>query len=138
MTDYTGGCACGGVRYRVAGELRPVEACHCETCRRTSGHYVAATACDRGALVLESAETLTWWNSSPGHRRGFCRRCGGNLFWDEEGDPTISIWAGTLDLPTGIRLSRHIFTAEKGDYYDLTDGLPQAKRWPADEAGGQG
>ena len=33
---------------------------------------------------------------------------------------------GCIDEPTGLALERHIFVAEKGDYYDLRDGLPQA------------
>ena len=40
----TGGCLCGAVRYRVAGPLRDVVACHCAQCRRSSGHFAAATA----------------------------------------------------------------------------------------------
>ena len=43
----TGGCLCGGVRYAVTGPLRDIIACHCEQCRRSSGHFVAATACRR-------------------------------------------------------------------------------------------
>jgi hypothetical protein len=137
MSAHTGGCACRAVRYRVEGDLRPVVACHCETCRRITGHHVAATACGRDRLTLESAGTLTWWASSPGIRRGFCGRCGGNLFWEREGDQTVSIGAGTLDLPTGLTLVGHIFTAEKGDYYELEDGLPQAALRPGDSPGSQ-
>ena len=40
---HTGGCLCGGVRYRVAGRLLPVVACHCGQCRRTLGHFGAYT-----------------------------------------------------------------------------------------------
>ena len=46
----TGGCLCGAVRYRVAGPLRDVVACHCGQCRRSSGHHAAATAARRGDL----------------------------------------------------------------------------------------
>ena len=35
---------------------------------------------------------------------------------------------GALDTPTGTQLAIHIFVAEKGDYYDITDGLPQNPR----------
>ncbi|MGH8319046.1 MAG: hypothetical protein ACREUL_13890 [Steroidobacteraceae bacterium] len=42
----------------------------------------------------------------------------------------MSIWAGTLDAPTGLRPAMDIFVAEKGDYYEITDGLPQWPRWP--------
>jgi hypothetical protein len=32
---------------------------------------------------------------------------------------------GALDQPTQLKLARHIFVADKGDYYDITDELPQ-------------
>jgi hypothetical protein len=35
---------------------------------------------------------------------------------------------GALDGATGVQLERHIFVAEKGDYYDIADGLPQNPR----------
>lgn len=30
-----------------------------------------------------------------------------------------------IDGPTGLTLREHIFVADKGDYYDIADGLPQ-------------
>lgn len=33
--------------------------------------------------------------------------------------------SGTLDGATGIKTAKHIFTADKGDYYDIADSLPQ-------------
>ena len=60
--------------------------------------------------------------------RGFCRRCGASLFWRRSGADRISIAAGTLDGPTGLRTAAHIFVADRGDYYEITDDLP---RFPA-------
>ena len=120
----TGRCACGEIRYWVTGPLRPIVACHCAECRRTSGHHVAATSCLRENLTVEGQPK--WWVSSPGRRRGFCGTCGSTLFWDREGTPGISIFAGSLDQPTGLEMIGHIFLAEKGDYYTIADGLPQA------------
>ncbi len=37
----------------------------------------------------------------------------------------LAISAGSLDAPTGVVLEKHIFVAEKGDYYPIADGLPQ-------------
>ena len=130
-TEHQGGCLCGGVRYRVRGPLRDVIACHCSQCRRTSGHYVAATSAAVEDLVLESAATLAWYRSSAQAERGFCSRCGGNLFWRPEpaGEPRISIMAGTLDVPTGLRTLEHIFVADKSDYYELSDGVVQKAEW---------
>lgn len=121
----SGGCLCGGVRYRVDGTLSDVGACHCSQCRRTTGHYFAATTCKREALGFDTDETLAWYESSPGIYRGFCARCGASLFWRDSRREEIDILAGTLDKPTGLKLVDHIFVADKGDYYEITDGLPQ-------------
>jgi len=119
----TGSCLCGAVRYRTDGPLRPVIACHCTQCRKTSGHHVAATAAPRAGLAIEGE--VRWFASSPTARRGFCPVCGSNLFWDGPGSH-LSIFAGSLDGDPGVRLAGHIFCADKGAYYDITDGLPQA------------
>jgi hypothetical protein len=94
-------------------------------CRRASGHFAAATACAPEHLRLLCAETLRWYRSSATARRGFCAICGSQLFWEPGHGSHISIWAGTLDAPTGLKAAEHIFVAEKGDYYEITDGLPQ-------------
>ena len=119
-----GSCLCGAVRYAVHGPLRPVIACHCVQCRKTSGHHVAATSAPRESVVTEGE--VTWYASSPVARRGFCGVCGSNLFWDGPGSH-LSIFAGTLDGDPGVRLAGHIFCADKGAYYDIADGLPQAE-----------
>ncbi|MDQ0475266.1 GFA family protein [Labrys wisconsinensis] len=127
----TGGCLCGGVRYEIRGELRPVIACHCSQCARTSGHFVAATSCAAADLTLVSDATLTWYRSSDIAERGFCRTCGGNLFWKPDQGDAISITAGTLDRPTGLAVAEHIYVGSKSDYYQIRDGLPQQESWDA-------
>ena len=119
----TGSCLCGVVRYRVSGPLRPVIACHCIQCRKTSGHHVAATSAPRESVEIDGE--VAWYRSSDTARRGFCPICGSNLFWDGPGE-NLSIFAGTLDGDPGIRLAGHIFCADKGAYYEIADGLPQA------------
>lgn len=125
--ERTGGCVCGRVRYTVTGPLRPVVACHCRECRRATGHYWAATRGYRENLRLDRDDGLHWYESSPGVHRGICANCGSNLFFDRLSGDGISISAGTLDDPTGLRMVQHIFVGEKGDYYDIADGLPQAE-----------
>ena len=124
--NHGGGCLCGAVRYRVRGALREVIGCHCRQCRRTSGHYVAATRAAHADFELERDEGLRWYTSSPGIRRGFCGVCGASLFWQRDGADAISIMAGTFDGPIGVRLARHIHTATAGDYYSIDPALPQA------------
>lgn len=121
MTCVTGGCLCGQVRIRVTGALRPVIACHCHQCRKTSGHHVAATAAPRDAIAIDGP--VSWYQSSATARRGFCGTCGSQLFWDGPGTH-LSIFAGALDAPTGLALAGHIYCGSKGDYYRIADDLP--------------
>jgi hypothetical protein len=53
------------------------------------------------------------------------------VFWKESasGSNCTSIMAGTLDMPTGLRLIQHIFVADKSDYYEINDGAPQSAQW---------
>ena len=119
----TGACLCGAVKYTVAGPLRAVIACHCKQCQRTSGFHVAATSAHRDTVEIDG--DVTWYRSSDTAKRGFCGTCGSNLFWDGSGQ-NLSVFAGSLDAPTGLKLAGHIYCADKGDYYEIDDDLPKA------------
>jgi hypothetical protein len=108
------------VRYEVRGPLRDVLICHCEECRRWHGHVSASTAVSRGDLAVLDERALRWIQSprsDAAARRGFCGECGSSLFWDAPGRRTISIAAGTLDAPTGLRVAGHWYVSQAGDYY---------------------
>jgi len=84
---------------------------------------VAAISARRAALQISGE--LRWYQSSKAARRGFCPTCGGNLFWDGQGE-NISIMAGTLENSVGLPAIGHIFVADKAGYVQICDGLPQA------------
>ena len=119
----TGSCLCCGVKYEVEGPLRPVVYCHCEQCRKTSGHHVAASSAPRDKVKISG--DLRWYSSSQTARRGFCPTCGGNLFWDGPGK-NLSIMAGTLDDTSALSAAGHIFVDDKAGYVEICDGLSQA------------
>ena len=126
MTEiHDGSCLCGAVRFRARGEMREVIACHCTQCRKQTGHYLAATNVADENLTLEGDESLRWYRASSFARRGFCGNCGSVLFWKADSESYTSITAGSFEKPTGLKLTVHIFCADKGDYYDIDDGLPQ-------------
>ena len=112
----TGGCLCGRVTYTVSGDMDSIVGCHCRQCRKTSGHFVAATRVNENNLTVTDQQALTWYQSSDSAKRGFCRHCGSSLFWKNITRPTISISAGTLDLPTNLKLTHHIYVADASDY----------------------
>ncbi|KMW58112.1 Gfa-like protein [Candidatus Rhodobacter oscarellae] len=120
-----GRCECGGVAFEVARLRETVTNCHCGQCRKMSGHYLALTRAQAADITFTSDATLTWYRSSPDARRGFCGTCGSSLFFHPTGAPHYGIAAGCLEGPTGMATTKHIFVADKGDYYEIDDGLPQ-------------
>ena len=122
---FKGSCLCGAVKFEVDAGLPPPVACHCTKCRKASGHYNVSAEVKNDALTIHGAENLTWYASSEKASRGFCSTCGSQLFFDPPHRDWIGVAIGAFDGPTGTSLGMHIFVADKGDYYDLTDGLPQ-------------
>lgn len=125
---HHGSCLCGAIRFEIKADLHGPDACHCLQCRKHSGHYWASTDVAREALSITGEEHITWFHSSENVRRGFCRTCGSSLFWDPIHKAKIAVAMGALDSPTGTQLAMHIFTAEKGDYYRIADGITQHLR----------
>jgi len=121
---HTGSCLCGAVRFTIDAEIPEAIACHCSQCRKQTGHFLVDCEVPRTALQVNGA--VSWYRSSEKVRRGFCPTCGSVLFWD----PLVKTdWTGVamgaIDAPTGTRLAKHIYTADKGDYYDIPNNEPQ-------------
>ena len=85
-------------------------------CQRAASHHVAYTACEPTALVVADRRKLKWYRSSPQSRRGFCGTCGSQLFWEPVDGRSISVSAGSLDQPTGLRPGKHIHREQMADY----------------------
>lgn len=121
-----GQCLCGDVRFEVRGTPRGATVCHCGQCRKQSGHVWASANVPESDLSITG--TPAWYEASDLAKRGFCKRCGSFLFWKAHAEDTISFALGALEKPTRLTLERHIFCEDKGDYYDIADGLPQLAR----------
>ncbi|WP_272008367.1 GFA family protein [Roseovarius sp. ZX-A-9] len=118
-----GHCLCGAVTFETTAEPQGACACHCGQCRRQSGHVWASAYVPKDALRITG--DVRWYAASADAKRGFCPTCGSFLFWAADAEDTISFALGAIDNPTGLKMTRHIFVADKGDYYDISDGLPQ-------------
>ena len=120
---HGGSCLCGTIRHTVEGPLRPAIVCHCRRCRMTSGQYVVATSAlrERARIAGESR----WPKSCACARRGFRPDCGSGLVGDGPGR-AMSIHAGSLDDPYGPNIAGQFYCADKGDYFEIVDGHPQA------------
>ena len=128
----SGACLCGKVRIEILERPKHApEACHCGQCRKQSGHVWAAVNVRRDALRVHGEDRVTWYKSSDKVERGFCSVCGSTLFWKPtiDGYQYTGVAMGLLEGATGMKLSKHTFVGDKGDYYDITDGLPQSESY---------
>jgi len=125
--EHSGQCHCGAVTYRARG-LRDLWYCHCYQCRRLTGHVMAACWTQRDKLDVSGK--VVWTPVSEHSSHGFCGNCHSPLFWSNSTRNSISVLGGSLNDSKGITACGHLFVSEKGDYYEITDGLPQYARWP--------
>lgn len=51
-----------------------------------------------------------------------------HCFFDPPHRDWIAVAMGAFDGPTETKMDLHIFVDDKGDYYDIADGLPQNER----------
>ena len=118
-----GSCLCGDIKFETASEPQGASMCHCGQCRKQSGGiWSSANVADADLAITGQ---VSWYSASDKARRGSCPRCGSFLFWKANDEDTISFALGAVDGPTGLKLSKHIFVADKGDYYDIADDVPQ-------------
>lgn len=120
-----GSCLCGAVAFALEGPLELMNHCHCGMCRKAHGSdfatYVGGPA--SGFRLLRGEEHIRRYESSPGHRRAFCGRCGSVLPPPQEGAPQVFVPAGLLDGDPGVRPVAHIFAASRAPW-TLLDELP--------------
>lgn len=119
----TGRCLCGAVSYTADAIETDFHSCHCSMCRKWSGG--PAFAVGVGSVSFEGADNITRFDSSAWAERGFCMRCGTNLFYRlKEADHYI-LWMGTFDEQAAFKLAGEIYIDEKPDAYDLAGDHPR-------------
>lgn len=124
----TGACLCGRVKYEIAGELAPIQLCHCSMCRRASGTAFASNMPVRTQdfRIVAGASSLKTYESRPGKERVFCAECGSPIISRSAGDPgMVRVRAGTLDNPAPTHVGFHFHVASKASWLPITDDLPQ-------------
>ena len=132
-----GSCLCGGVRYEITGPLNGALNCHCSMCRKAHGAAFRSRARVKADDFrwVQGAELVTYYESSSGNHRGFCRVCGSPLLSRFDHDARYyGLPLGALDDDPGIKPGFHVFVASKAPWYDITDELPQFAELPPRKA----
>jgi hypothetical protein len=128
-----GSCLCRGIRYEISGELRGALNCHCSMCRKAHGAAFRSRATVRSAdfHLTCGEDLLTFYESSPGNHRGFCRVCGSPLVSKFDAYPSVlGLPLGALDDDPGVRPQAHVYVASKAPWFTITDDLPQFAEAP--------
>jgi hypothetical protein len=128
-----GSCLCGGVQYEITGALSGALNCHCSMCRKAHGAAFRSRAQVRAVEFrwLKGEELVTYFESSPGNHRGFCRVCGSPLLSRFDQNPSFyGLPLGALDDDPQVRPTLHVFVGNKAPWYEITDNLPQFQELP--------
>jgi hypothetical protein len=125
MSEMTGGCLCGAVRYAIREAPRVGALCHCRSCRlAAAAPSVAWTVVAEPAFAFTSGEPARF-ASSPGVERTFCPACGTALTYRNEGRPEVDVTTASLDAPEACPPSKEIFVAERIAWEAANPDLPQ-------------
>ena len=130
---FSGGCACGAVRYTCTGEPKYMGNCHCRDCQRATGSaYFAAVAVTKADFNLNSGD-LGWFESLSDRgkimKRAFCTQCGSPILLINGASPDFRVlYAGSLDDPGFYQPSRDIFVASAQPWDHMDPEVPKYDR----------
>lgn len=121
MTDRTGQCMCGAVRFTARDVTPKAGICHCEMCRRWTGSALIGVTVAKSALTWDGAEHIAEIQSSPWAKRAWCSKCGSGLYYEVTaegpyaGDQELPL--GIFDDPNGFQITNEIYFDHKPDSY---------------------
>lgn len=131
---FTGSCLCGGVQYKIRGEVLRFYHCHCGRCRKASGTGHATN-------IMVDADTVDWLEGEsllgdykvPEAERfftQFCRQCGSPLPRRVPERNMVVIPAGSLDSDPGVEPEARIFWDSRAQWSCEAGGLPTSPEYP--------
>lgn len=134
MTERSGGCACGAIRFTINAPLMNVGVCHCTACQKASGggpNYVALAPKTSLSVTRGEAKIYVCKGDSGGDvGRAFCPDCGSPLWSVPPNAPFLTIKLGALDHNADLMPALHLYTASAPPWHLMHDGLPTFPKMP--------
>lgn len=126
----TGSCMCGDVRYELSSAATSACHCHCRACQQNSGAPYVTWATFPVECLHLSHGALAEYKSSEGVTRGHCARCGTTItYMNAKWPGDVDITAASLDDPSAILPTEHIWMDDAPPWTTVGDGLPVHARW---------
>jgi hypothetical protein len=116
-----GGCHCRTIRYSIEGAFRHASYCHCRMCQLTMGSPAGAYANLMPDQFRYTAGTPTIYRSSEKAQREFCGTCGAQMVFRRTDKNSMAVNIVTLDDPSVIEPTLHIWTQSRIPWFDTTD-----------------
>jgi hypothetical protein len=132
---YTGGCACGAIRYEINAEPVFSNHCQCRDCQHKSGtgHGSYLTFAGRAAVKLSGQATQWDMTGDSGNKktRGFCPTCGSPVSLTFAAMPDLfTIHAASLDDPSRFTPQVVTYTMRGHAWDKLDSALPAFEKMP--------
>ncbi len=121
---YTGGCACGAIRYEIVSEPLMSVHCQCLDCQRITGtghaSFLAFPAAQARLVGTPKFHGVTA-DSGNTASRGFCTNCGSFVVAMSTGFPDFFlVSAGSLDDPSRFAPQAVVY-ASRAQRWDVVD-----------------
>ncbi len=133
-TTFDGGCRCGQVRYSVASAPMFSAHCHCRDCQYASGggfSTIVGVPTDAVEMSGELGGYTVTAESGNQLTRKFCLNCGTPMLTELHSNPQMMVLkAGTLDDPSWLKPSIHIWTGSGQPWTEELSELPKFSKNP--------
>ncbi|VAW75028.1 Gfa-like protein [hydrothermal vent metagenome] len=132
--DFSGGCLCGSIQYKINGDVMRFYHCHCSRCRKMTGTGHATNIMVKADTVewLKSESLLGYYKVPKAERfySQFCKQCGSPLPRRVPELGMVVIPAGSLDSDPGINPEARIFWDSRAEWSCEAGGLPTFSEYP--------
>jgi hypothetical protein len=133
MTERTGHCLCGAVRFRITAEPLTTRVCWCRDCQRISANGMVNLLAPTTAIEISGAlsEFVRTADSGNHIRQRFCPRCGSPLFANSSARPDVTaVRVGALDDPSSVRPTMNIWGRSAPSWACLDPNLERLEQQP--------
>lgn len=126
IEGWQGGCLCGSVRFRLAGQPLTLLYCHCRMCQRAGGAPVVAWATVPVASLAWSGTSRRIYRSSPEATRAFCGECGSPLAFQSDAEPDrLDLTIAAFDRADLLAPDHHVWVSSRLPWFETQDRLPR-------------
>lgn len=131
---FTGGCACGAVRFECSAEPMAMYNCHCSGCQSASGSLFTSLLVLPSDRISISGRQQHFSRPVEGERHdhhAFCPTCGSPLFAASDAVPNLLlVHAVALDNPVWFNPVADIWTIDARPWVPMDRHIPKVYKTP--------